>query len=97
VNGHLHTLSVSLRRKRTSTQVSYRFKTVFCFQDGVLMYGEGACCDLPTVLQNWFCDPLEPLEATDIPRCVMIVFTLYCFQMCIFHINPLKTKHICFI
>lgn len=40
------------------------------FKDGVLMYGEGACCDLPTVLQNWFCDPLEPHEATDMPRLV---------------------------
>ena len=36
------------------------------------MYGEGECCDLPTALQSWFCDPLEPFEATDVPRCVII-------------------------
>lgn len=47
--------------------------TVFCFQDGVLMYGEGACSDLSTVLQSLFCDPVEPLEATDIPRYAMIM------------------------
>lgn len=46
--------------------------TVFCFQDGVLMYGEGACSDLSTVLQSLFCDPVEHLEATDIPRYAMI-------------------------
>ncbi|XP_021916439.1 inositol-pentakisphosphate 2-kinase [Zootermopsis nevadensis] len=46
------------------------FMTVFCFQDGVLVYGEEACSDLPTILQNWFCDPLQPLEATNVPRLV---------------------------
>lgn len=46
--------------------------TVFCFQDGVLMYGEGACSDLSSVLQSLFCDPVESLEATDMPRYAMI-------------------------
>jgi hypothetical protein len=36
------------------------------------MYGEGACSDLSTVLQSLFCDPVEHLEATDIPRYAMI-------------------------
>jgi hypothetical protein len=51
------------------------------------MYGEGACCDLPTVLQSWFCDPLEPLAAADVPRCVIIVFALCCSQMHILFVN----------
>jgi len=51
------------------------------------MYGEGACCDLPTVLQSWFCDPLQSLEATDVPRCVIIIFAPYCSQMHMLHVN----------
>jgi len=73
--------------KITPTQGPYQFNTVFYFQDGVLMYGEGACCDLPTVLQSWFCDPLQSLEATDVPRCVIIIFAPYCSQMHMLHVN----------
>jgi hypothetical protein len=87
VSGQLHALSSSLPRKITPTKGPYHFNTVFYFQDGVLIYGEGACCDLSTVLQSWFCDPLESLEATDVPRCVIIIFALYCSQMYMLHVN----------
>jgi hypothetical protein len=38
---------------------------------------EGACSDLSTVLQSWFCDPIDPLEATDMPRYAVINVMLY--------------------
>jgi hypothetical protein len=63
---HLQALAALCMMK--DTPVLYQFMTVFCSQDGVLVYGEEACSDLPTVLQSWFCDPLEPLKATDMPR-----------------------------
>ncbi|XP_033606508.1 inositol-pentakisphosphate 2-kinase isoform X2 [Cryptotermes secundus] len=56
------------------------------FKDGVLMYGEGACSDLSTVLQSLFCDPVEPLEATDLPSladklCCLVLEALTCDLM----------------
>jgi hypothetical protein len=87
VGGQLHALSASFPRKITLTSGPYQFNTVLCFQDGVLMYGDGACCDLPTVLRSWFCDPLESLAATDVPRYVIIVFALCCSQMHILLVN----------
>lgn len=50
------------------------------------MYGEGACSDLSTVLQSLFCDPVEPLEATDIPRYAMIN-VMICSQMCELYVS----------
>ena len=87
VSGQHHALSASLPRKLTPTQRPYHFNTDVYFQDGVLMYGDGACCDLPTVLQSWFCDPLESRDATDLPRCVIIIIALYCSQMHLLHVN----------
>jgi hypothetical protein len=52
----------------------------FCFQDGVLVYGEGASSDLSTVLQSLFCDPVKPPEATDMSRYAMIN-VMICSQM----------------
>ncbi|XP_069694076.1 inositol-pentakisphosphate 2-kinase isoform X2 [Periplaneta americana] len=40
------------------------------FKDGVLVYGEETCNDLSSLLQDWFCDPLETITVTDIPRLV---------------------------
>jgi hypothetical protein len=87
VSGQFHASSASVPRKITPTNGPYQFNSVFYFQDGVLMYGEGSCCDLPTTLQSWFCDPLESLEATDVPRCVILIFALYCFQVHMLHVN----------
>jgi hypothetical protein len=54
------------------------FMTFFYFQDGVLMYGEGASSDLSAVLQSLFCNPVKPPEATDMPRYAMINVIICC-------------------
>jgi hypothetical protein len=60
--------------------------TDFCFQDGVLMYGEGACSDLSIVLQSLFRDPVEPFEATDMPRYATIN-VMICSQVYEFYVS----------